>query len=1528
MGLLAVKHLDPVVGVDVHSVWVAPSPTPVFLPHPHVGFMLDLREYVEAAKGVVGSIAMAIAQEKAAEYLDEHPDVAQKLDDAAGFAAGKLADLNDNPIVADALKLQKAAAALKGGIGDALGSGVGTGGSAGRPIFVNGLLRATAGTHSFHVPGLHFPLGEAFAPPPPENPLPSDDAESYMGSRTVLANNDPMSFMALPAMSCWSVGMEPPSHNGAHTERSYPSMPSSVMLPIPAGRPVLVGGPPVMNMAAAAKGLFKAFQGSKWAKALADKLHLKPGFLRCKVLKAEPVDATTGEVVVQHGDFTVSGRLPLEWERHYASHVCDDGAVGVGWQTPADIRLCMMPNDGNIGAVVHFPDHASAFDSLPAHDGYAARKYDWQRGYALFRNGDSLVLRTPDDLEYRFTFPVTQQEFLHALRREWQQTLPVERIADLNGNAWSFDRNADGSLARIAEWCGDSPAQRVIECEIGRGVRAGLLTSLTLIDSDGHAHPLVSYEHDDERNLISAIDAMANRHRFEYASGHQMVRHASARGVSFHYRYQQFDDGLSRVIRAWGENGHFDYSFAYDIVRMETRITNSLGHTTVLQMNERGMPVAEIDALGGVTGYRYDAHGRTSEEIDEEGRVTRLQYDAYGNLRAYIFPDGNALRSEYDDEHRLACLTMPGDRSWTFKWDERGNLIERTTPSRSISRYQYDGHGQLVSFTSPRGATTHFEYDREGRLAVLTNALDQRTRYTQDACGNVIEIIDASGKASRYEYDRNGNMIRAIEPGGHETHCAYDADGNLVKYRDSAGNVTRLEYSPMGQVTRRTAPDGSVVEYRYDTEEQLVEVIDERGGRHQMKRDANGRLVKEIDYWGQTRRYQYGPAGDLLRSTDPLGRTIDYVNDRLGRIVQKRIPDSRQPDGIRVEEFAYDACGNLLRAANPDRLVEFQHDAEGRVIEEKQGDDFSISFAYDADGNRIERRTRNALTGGIEHTVRYGYDALNAITSMQVDDSEPMTLERDADGNVSIEHLGAGLRRELSYAADGQLIRQALFAGTGEQFASEYAYDAGGRLIERRDSRHGTERFEYDPMGRITSHVDPLANLHRFVYDAAGDLLQTHHPPERSADEIRRSDGDSWTREGELDGCHYVFDRVGSLVRKQSVEQDLVLTWDADGLLTETLSTQRTMSGSRCIRTRYAYDAFQRRIRKDSDSWSDRAAPRPGDWQRDVRSRVVHFFWDGDALTREAIIDGRVRTDAGEGTDREWIYYPGTFRPVASIEYSFAAATAGSRDAPDLAAHSSANGDELARRSRRSGTTLATPLVRGAEQLHYFHNAPNGAPARVTDVTGKVVWEAGYSAWCRNAWQEQVFDQPLRLQGQYHDDETGLHYNRYRYYDPDIASFVSQDPIGLAGGENLYKFAPNIFDWIDPFGLRRKSARLKCVGRTPGKNSKTGRAVIAKMRSQGKIIGTGPNMMYKASNGLWHPISTADMTHKHDAVEYWNRRGGFFGAKSPEVRAWMLDPDNYELDHFSLNRSAGALLPMNYKDPLHFIGPSQAPNYP
>ena len=97
----------------------------------------------------------------------------------------------------------------------------------------------------------------------------------------------------------------------------------------------------------------------------------------------------------------------------------------------------------------------------------------------------------------------------------------------------------------------------------------------------------------------------------------------------------------------------------------------------------------------------------------------------------------------------------------------------------------------------------------------------------------------------------------------------------------------------------------------------------------------------------------------------------------------------------------------------------------------------------------------------------------------------------------------------------------------------------------------------------------------------------------------------------------------------------------------------------------------------------------------------------------------------------------------------------------------------------------------------------------MTDSEGQVRWEGVNSAWGKllreSETQVSGYSQNLRMQGQYLDRETGLHYNLFRYYDPDCGRFTQQDPIGLAGGINLYQYAPNALGWVDPWGLKCKS---------------------------------------------------------------------------------------------------------------------------
>nr|WP_237403061.1 RHS repeat-associated core domain-containing protein [Pseudomonas sp. MWU318] len=169
----------------------------------------------------------------------------------------------------------------------------------------------------------------------------------------------------------------------------------------------------------------------------------------------------------------------------------------------------------------------------------------------------------------------------------------------------------------------------------------------------------------------------------------------------------------------------------------------------------------------------------------------------------------------------------------------------------------------------------------------------------------------------------------------------------------------------------------------------------------------------------------------------------------------------------------------------------------------------------------------------------------------------------------------------------------------------------------------------------------------------------------------------------------------------------------------------------------YQYDAFGRRIRKTVDG------------------QTTEFFWQGDHLVAES----------SPSHHRSYVYEPGTFRPLALLD--------------------------------GKGPKKACPFYYQLDHL--------GTPQELTDYSGEIVWSAQYDAYGKVAAitlaGEDYLDQSLRFQGQYFDAESGLHYNRHRYYDPRLGRYLTPDPIKLAGGLNQYRYVPNPTGWVDPLGL-------------------------------------------------------------------------------------------------------------------------------
>ncbi|WP_053077378.1 RHS repeat domain-containing protein [Chromobacterium sp. LK11] len=117
--------------------------------------------------------------------------------------------------------------------------------------------------------------------------------------------------------------------------------------------------------------------------------------------------------------------------------------------------------------------------------------------------------------------------------------------------------------------------------------------------------------------------------------------------------------------------------------------------------------------------------------------------------------------------------------------------------------------------------------------------------------------------------------------------------------------------------------------------------------------------------------------------------------------------------------------------------------------------------------------------------------------------------------------------------------------------------------------------------------------------------------------------------------------------------------------------------------------------------------------------------------------------------------------------------------------------------------------------MYYYHTDHLGTPQALTDEQGALALEMDYQAWGQareiiaDAANKAGIRNPFRFQGQYQDQESGLHYNSHRYYDPEIGRFISRDLIGLMGGINIHSYAPNPISWLAPLGLAKKPASSK-----------------------------------------------------------------------------------------------------------------------
>jgi RHS repeat-associated protein len=264
-----------------------------------------------------------------------------------------------------------------------------------------------------------------------------------------------------------------------------------------------------------------------------------------------------------------------------------------------------------------------------------------------------------------------------------------------------------------------------------------------------------------------------------------------------------------------------------------------------------------------------------------------------------------------------------------------------------------------------------------------------------------------------------------------------------------------------------------------------------------------------------------------------------------------------------------------------------------------------------------------------------------------------------------------------------------------------------------------------------------------------------------------------------------------------------------------------------------------------------------------------------------------------------YIHEPGSFVPLVQIRQAQAVALSQTTDVKALIA---ANGGryDIEQDPLWNGEQLNTPAPFTKEEIAFYQCDHLGTPQELTDHEGRIAWSASYKAWgeakqaISEAGRRAGFRNPIRFQGQYWDAETGLHYNRHRYYDPAAGRFVSKDPIGLLGGINLQQYAPNPTEWIDPLGLSGSSAQRRKQKRAQQGGSgesccscpqagRVYRGVSANhpaladakkgVATPGNINGTvSPDEHNLGGRSADSPYTS--WTHRRETAEWWAKRQG------------------------------------------------------
>ena len=1009
---------------------------------------------------------------------------------------------------------------------------------------------------------------------------------------------------------------------------------------------------------------------------------------------------------------------------------------------------------------------------------------------------------------------------------------------DRNNNITAYSYDTDGKLIIITDPVG---LETILTYDNNH-----LLETIT-----DPANRATTFEHDVAGNLLKITYPDNTFDTFEYDGRHLMTVHEDERGNRSSARYDNFGriidatlpDGTIRAATSQSSEGLIDVASGEGTVDnpasfvlatdADGNYVDGRGNTSSQRLDPQGRALVTVDEIGRVTDHVRDADSNPTQTTRPIGSVVTRTFDDLGNILTQREEFNTATTSySYDQFSLVTSVTNPRNNTTTITrdpedgnpliivnelghttgmvYDSRGLVTSMTSPNQLVTTYTYNTQGLMDAKTetppvgspgnvrvwtysyfptgllqtvnTPDGITLNYTYDDRSFLTSVTDNLNQSIIYSYDDHKNVTRTETRSSNGSLALlvdsiYDNRNRLIetRAPHVGVEEsiTQRILDENSNLIGLIDPNGNPSSNTYDPFNRLDINTHREGGVTDYSYDDQDRIIEVIAPNGVITNYEYDIISRRTREISPDRGTINYTYDLTNNVTTITEGRGITSTMTYDSLERILTKTYPNTITGKNENVS-YTYDTCDFGLG------FLCARIDESG-----------SYSYHYDAYGNM----SNGSFTEieGTHYTMSYVYDDGDHITQMTLPSGRVVNYSRDGVRRVeaidtTLNGVSQNIVSDITYRGDKQML----------------SYDYGNGL---RDTR------TYDLQGRLlTQQLEDALNTvldnRTYSYDQNSNVLNIDTNIEDNAylyDRLDRLTSDAIDGNTPID---YTYDQNDNRLTKLRQDMTLKEFFEQQENSNRLSVIEAVKAGLAPIENLPNRDLIYNDVGR-LFQLIEEGTLKAEYIYNDAGQRTRKTIYQADGISVDSITIyhydqmGNLITETTEtgALIKDYIWQEG-MTPMAQIT------------------------------AMEGGNTGNAGAV-ASEIISYLHTDHLMTNRLATDQSQSVVWRWEGEAFGNTSAQELAgLSVNLRFPGQYYDRETNLHYNHFRYYDPELGRYITSDPIGMAGGINTYRYVfanPTMF--FDVLGLAWDCIYVQSTGRISCIDDQTGESVYEKCYS-------------------------------------------------------------------------------------------------